>query len=100
MTMNLKQIKEFEKIIEQYQDQLVKYAFYRVGSYEDAQDIVQNTFIRFFSKQIEVNKLDNSKSYLYRCIHNACIDFIRVNNKIKYDSLESFSEINNIETTS
>ena len=97
--MNLKQIQEFELIIEQFQDQLIKYAFFRVGSYEDAQDIVQNTFIRFFDKSIDTRKFENTKSFLYRTIYNACIDYIRVNKRVKSVSIETYPEIESVDNS-
>jgi len=97
--MNSKQIKCYEEIIDKYQDRLVKYAFFRIGSYEDAQDIVQNVFIKFFEKKINFGLFNNPKSYLFQSISNACIDFYRSNNRFNTVSLENVQEINSIKDT-
>jgi RNA polymerase sigma-70 factor (ECF subfamily) len=69
--------KELERIIELYQNQLVSFAFYRVGSYAVAQHIVQDTFLRFYENMRIVQRAKNIKTYLYRSIANACIDYKR-----------------------
>ncbi|MEI7596390.1 MAG: RNA polymerase sigma factor [Bacteroidota bacterium] len=84
-------LKEFEKIIDQYQNQLIRFAFFRTGSYAEAQDIVQNVFVRLFEKQLNFQLLNNPKSFLYKIISNECIDFGR-RKKIEIVSIENIIE--------
>ena len=88
--MGYNKLKEFEKIIEQYQNQLIRFAFFKTGSYEDAQDIVQNVFIRSFEKQFDFQSLNNTKSFLYRSVSNACIDYARLK-KLDITSIDAIS---------
>ena len=74
----------FEKIINQYKDNLLRFAFFRIGSYENALDITQDIFIKCFEKNIDFTDMENPKSYLYKSIYNACIDF---NRKQKLDTV-------------
>ncbi len=70
-------IKTLEKIINQYKDDILRFALYRIGSYENALDITQNVFIKCFEKNIDFDQIENPKSYLYKTVFNACIDFNR-----------------------
>lgn len=70
-------LKELELIIEQYQDRLFSFAFFRVGSFDVAQDIVQDVFLKFYQKNSRLDRVANIKSYLYRSILNRCNDYRR-----------------------
>ena len=74
----------FEKIINEFKDNLLRFAFYRTGSYENALDITQEVFIKCFEKKIDFTDMENPKSYLYKSVYNACIDYSR---KQKLDTI-------------
>ncbi|MDR1984698.1 MAG: RNA polymerase sigma factor [Prevotellaceae bacterium] len=76
-------INELESIIEEYQNQLFSFAFFRVGSYYIAQDIVQDVFLKFFQDKKNYNHIKNMKTYLLKSVSNACIDYKRKYGKIK-----------------
>ena len=46
----------------------------RVVSRADAEDVVQNAFIRFWKQRAGVK---DSQAYLFRCVQHAAVDFIR-----------------------
>ncbi|MDR2125320.1 MAG: RNA polymerase sigma factor [Prevotellaceae bacterium] len=81
-------INELESIIEEYQDQLFSFAFFRVGSYDIAQDIVQDVFLKFFQNKKTLASVENVKTYLFKSISNACMDYKRKYGKIKTISIE------------
>jgi RNA polymerase sigma-70 factor (ECF subfamily) len=95
-------INNFEKTINEFKDNLLRFAFYRSGSYENALDITQEVFIKCFEKNIDFTNLENPKSYLYKSIYNACIDYSR-KQKINTVSIDKNSlnirsnELNEIE---
>lgn len=68
-----------ENIVREHQDVLFRFAFFRTGSIADAQDIVQNVFIRLFEHPQRLPKIENVKSYLFRSVSNGCNDFLRRN---------------------
>ena len=74
---NIEQLAEW---IDEWQEQLFRYAFYRVGSRSDAEDIVQDAFLKIFSTQ---NSIANPKAYLYRIVSNGCVDLLRHKSKLK-----------------
>ena len=81
-------IKELEKIIEEYQNQLFSFAFFRVGSYQIAQDIVQDVFLKFFTNEKKLLSIENIKTYLFKSISNACIDYKRKYSKLKFTTVD------------
>jgi RNA polymerase sigma-70 factor (ECF subfamily) len=44
---------------------------------ETAEDIVQDVFVQLHKKSASLHITTNIKSYLFRCIHNSCLDYIR-----------------------
>ena len=51
---------------------LTVYAYNILGSYEDAKDVVQDTFLKF--SQISHDQINDNKSYLIRMVVNLAID--------------------------
>lgn len=69
--------KEFEALVDAYLDRLVRYAFRRLGNIQDAEDVVQEVFVRAFVHRSKRKKIARTGSYLYRMAANACTDFLR-----------------------
>lgn len=82
-------MRQLERIIDEHQQQLFTFAFFRVGSYEVAQDIVQDVFIRFYENSRRLSAANNVKAYLYKTISNACTDYLRKNAKIQFIAIEN-----------
>lgn len=81
-------LKELEKVITEFQDQLFRFAFFRTGCFADSQDIVQEVFIKLYKENGHLASINNIKFYLFRSIANACIDYQRKSKRLKFDSLE------------
>jgi len=62
--------------INQYRDKLVNHAYYRLGDLDEAEDIVQEVFVKVYSRKL-FSKLDSIEHYLYKMTMNACLDFMR-----------------------
>lgn len=60
--------------IDKWQEQLFRYAFYRVGNRSDAEDVVQDAFLKIASTTTPIS---NPKAYLFRIVSNGCVDMIR-----------------------
>jgi RNA polymerase sigma-70 factor (ECF subfamily) len=83
---------EFLMFVEKYKDSLVKSAFHRLGSLEEAEDIVQEVFVKIYTQKI-FHKLENPELYFYKMIMNACLDFIR-KQKVKFNVYQHFESEN------
>jgi len=67
---------ELALLVEDYADLLVWHAFRLLGSMPDAEDVVQDVFVRVFAagRRDEVASI---RAYLYRAVGNACTDLLR-----------------------
>ena len=74
--------------IEEQYDKIYRYCYFKIFDKQLAQDITQETFLRFYKQELH---LDNGKylAYLYTIARNLCIDEFR---KKTVDSLENFEE--------
>ncbi|WP_295935530.1 RNA polymerase sigma factor [uncultured Alistipes sp.] len=82
--MNQTKIDQLGQIIDQYQDQMFRFAFFRTGSLEDSRDIVQDVFLKMYGRIGRNAVIDNVKSYLYRSISNSCSDYMRRKQSTKH----------------
>ena len=85
------QLQEFEQLISAFQDQLFRFAFCRTGSPADAQDIVQDVFVKFFKTQQRTIPISNIKHYLFKSIANACADH-QSKKKPLFESVDNISD--------
>lgn len=88
MIIEFNKMRQLERIIDEHQQQLFSFAFFRVGSYEVAQDIVQDVFIKFYENSRRLYAANNVKAYLLKTISNACTDYVRKNGKIQFVAIE------------
>jgi len=84
---------ELEELIETFQESLIKHAFFICGSIQDAEDIVQDTFVKCFHQPPVIIEASKTKAYLYRMVNNAGIDLIR---KKKQNHLVNIDQIMDI----
>lgn len=73
---NIEQLAEW---IDEWQEQLFRYAFFRLGNRSDAEDVVQEAFLKVASATI---KPDNPKAYLFRIVTNRSIDILRERSRL------------------
>ncbi len=76
-----------EQTIALYQPMLQAIAMKIVGSMHDAEDIVQDTFLKYLT--IDGNKINNTKAYLIKSVTNNCLNHINSLKQKKKEYLES-----------
>ena len=81
--MDERKIDEIGRVIDEYQESLFRFAFFRTGALEDSQDIVQNIFLNMYDTGRRIGVIENIKSYLYRSISNSCSNYLRKKQSIK-----------------
>ena len=67
---------EVIRLYDIYSDSIFKLAYSYVGSMQDAEDIVQNIFLKLIQKDIHIST-GKEKSYLLTMTVNACKDFMK-----------------------
>lgn len=68
---------EFEVLIDVFQDHLVRYAFCRLKDFYDAEDVVQEVFLKAYTHRNKLSNVYPVAPYLYRMVANMCIDRLR-----------------------
>lgn len=62
--------------LEEQYDKLFRYCYFKLYDKQLAQDITQETFLRFYSKNIRLNN-GKELAYLYTIAKNLCVDAFR-----------------------
>lgn len=73
-------LKQLERIVVQEQDKLFKFAYLRIGNRDDAEDLVQNVLLKLFCSEEHLNSIRNLEQYLFKSLHNQCLDYFRKKN--------------------
>lgn len=66
--------------VEEEYDKIYRYCFYKLRSREKAEDITQETFLRFFASDSYYNRGQRLR-YLYTIARNLCVDEWRAHQK-------------------
>lgn len=65
---------EFDGLIEAFQDRLVHYAFRRLKDFHEAEDVIQEVFVKAYTCRGEMRHVTRVAPYLYRMAANLCTD--------------------------
>ncbi|MBN6039179.1 sigma-70 family RNA polymerase sigma factor [Amycolatopsis sp. 195334CR] len=81
--------------IEEHQRELRVHCYRMVGSYDDAEDLVQETFLRAWRGRDGFEGRSSFRAWLYRIATNTCLDFLRRNKRapLPYDELPGVEQL-------
>lgn len=68
------QAKAFQKLILQVTDQLFRFAYWRVGNRQDAEDLVQETWIRLWKSRKQLDLYEKPVGLAFKVLRNLCMD--------------------------
>jgi RNA polymerase sigma-70 factor (ECF subfamily) len=66
----------FAVLTERFRRELLAHCYRMLASYEDAQDLTQDTFLRAWSRRASFEGRASLKTWLFRIATNACLDFL------------------------
>jgi RNA polymerase sigma-70 factor (ECF subfamily) len=79
----------FEQLFRFYYEPLCRYATGIVIEKEEAEEIVQQVFLRIWERRTELNITVSFKAYLYRAVHNASLNHKQRRKKdIRFDDVQ------------
>ena len=81
-----------EKVIEKYSDMLFRLCLVMLGNYTDAEDAVQETFIKYIRKSPEFETPEKEKTWLFTVAANTCRDMLRYRKRHPADDIENIKE--------
>lgn len=70
-------IREFEIQFRRLYLPLGMYALHIVENIDDAEDLVEDSFLKAWERIETGEKIDNFKAFMYRIVRNSCISFLR-----------------------
>jgi RNA polymerase sigma-70 factor (ECF subfamily) len=82
----------FSELLDTYQERLYWHIRKIVATHENADDVLQNTFIRVYRNIQKFEGKSSLHTWMYRIAYNESIRFLEKNNKMSYDTIEGVSE--------
>ena len=85
----------YEALVSKHRINAINFAYGHIFDLCDAEDIVQECFVKAYISRMEYKPSNTFKTYLFAIIRNACIDYLRQtkNKKSQTVSLEDIAEI-------
>ncbi len=83
----------FAEIIERYQQKLYRYLRYLTNRPGEAEDILQDVFIKAYRNLLDFNTKKKFSSWIYRIAHNEGVNSIKKLNRRKKISLQGLGKI-------
>lgn len=84
--------KGFRALVGKYQQKLYWHIRRMVLSHDDADDVLQNTFVKVYRSIDQFEQKSSLFTWLYRIATNESLTFIERNKKFKYDFVEDNTE--------
>jgi len=82
----------FAVLVERHRRELHVHCYRMLGSFEEAEDVVQETFLRAWRSREGFEGGPSLRAWLYRIATNACLDALRRRRR-RVPSLHSFAEV-------
>ena len=82
----------FSALLDAYQERLYWHIRKIVITHENANDVLQNTFMRVYKSIQKFEGKSSLHTWIYRIAYNESIRFLEKNNKKIYDNIDAISE--------
>ena len=77
-----------ERIYDQYSEMLFRLSYSMLQSREDAEDVLQDVFVKILSRPFDFNSAEHERAWLVRVTLNRCHDILRKKKIRRYTPLE------------
>ncbi|PIU08741.1 MAG: hypothetical protein COT31_02185 [Candidatus Moranbacteria bacterium CG08_land_8_20_14_0_20_34_16] len=84
-----KDVARYDEIIDRYQGKLFAYLYRLMGSKEDADDVLQDVFLKAYENLKSYDPKRKFSSWIYRISHNEAVNYIRRKSLKKFISWEN-----------
>ncbi len=86
--------KDFESIFKEYYPFLCSFAKKYLNDTDACKDIVHNVFLNLWQKQDSINLDEPIKPYLFKSVHNRCLNYLRDQKKIvRHDLVTNTNDV-------
>jgi RNA polymerase sigma-70 factor (ECF subfamily) len=86
--------KAFEEIYTRYAQRVFAYCRRILGTREEAEDMFQETFIKFYNSRNDEREMTNLSAYLVKIARNLCINYRRNEKKLLYKDMSAIVQEN------
>ncbi len=83
---------QFEEGSERHRHELRVHCYRMLGSFEEAEDLVQETLLRAWRRRSDLERHEHLRAWLYKIATNACLDAIKAKHR-RVPSLGSFRDL-------
>ena len=84
---------KFEILYEKYSDLLYRIALIKMRNREDAEDAVQDTFIKYLASPFDYRSDTEQRAWLVRVLNNRCSDLLKRRNLRTHTNLDEISDL-------
>lgn len=77
LTTENKQLTRLAELMQSERNDLFRYACYRLGSATEADDVVQDLYLRLSKQGARLAEIEDLKGYIYRSLTNSCTSVLR-----------------------
>jgi RNA polymerase sigma-70 factor (ECF subfamily) len=82
----------FGELVQRHRRELHLHCYRMTGSFDEAEDLVQETFLRAWRKRDSFEEGPGFRAWLYRIATNACLDALRSSRR-RPSTVQSFAEV-------
>lgn len=83
----------FTTIVNAHLDEIYSFARYMISEQDDANDIVQKTFLSLFNNMDKLDLDAPIKPWLFRVARNHCLDYIKKKKPMRFSELEEDNQV-------
>lgn len=80
-------IHDFASVYDLHKDAIFRYCFWKCSDREVGQDLMQETFLRFWQCLQRNDRILIARAFLYRIAHNLFVDHVRKKKEVSLDGL-------------
>lgn len=81
---------QFLKAYDRYANAIFRYCYFRIGNKEDAEELMQEVFVKSWKFLADGGTIETMQAFLYRVARNSIVDFTRKRKEVA--SLETLQE--------
>ena len=83
----------YEQLFDKWYEPLCRYAYSILRDIDDAEDVVQKAFCKLWDQRKTLNIQSSINSYLYRIVHNDCLNVVQQQTSHKEHNLNYISKM-------
>ncbi len=80
----------FREVFDEFYPRLLNFGIYLLESETAANEVISNVFLKIWTTRTTITHIDDFNSYLFRCVKNASLNYLRDAKKIQFEDISRF----------